>query len=67
MEAFRQGKGINKDIFKEAVLMQMTWVGAPTVYDGDEAGVVGWTDRTTEGHILGAERTKSLLIFTKKP
>lgn len=29
---------------KEAVVMQMTWIGAPTVYYGDEAGVCGWTD-----------------------
>lgn len=36
--------GINKGIFKEAVVMQMTWPGAPTLYYGDEAGVCGWTD-----------------------
>lgn len=27
-----------------AVFFQMTWIGAPTVYYGDEAGVCGWTD-----------------------
>ena len=27
-----------------AVLVQMTWPGAPTIYYGDEAGVCGWTD-----------------------
>ncbi len=37
-------QGINKGIMKEAVVMQMTWPGAPTVYYGDEAGVAGWTD-----------------------
>lgn len=36
--------GINKGIFREAVVMQMTWPGAPTIYYGDEAGVCGWTD-----------------------
>ncbi len=35
---------INKGIMKEAVIMQMTWPGAPTLYYGDEAGVCGWTD-----------------------
>ncbi|MCI9148866.1 MAG: glycoside hydrolase family 13 protein [Hungatella sp.] len=35
---------IHKGIFREAVLIQMTWPGAPTVYYGDEAGVCGWTD-----------------------
>lgn len=34
----------NKGIMKEAVIMQMTWPGAPTLYYGDEAGVCGWTD-----------------------
>ena len=29
---------------KEAVVIQMTWPGAPTLYYGDEAGVCGWTD-----------------------
>ena len=29
---------------REAVLIQMTWPGAPTIYYGDEAGLCGWTD-----------------------
>lgn len=37
-------EGINKGIFRQGVIMQMTWVGAPTIYYGDEAGVCGWTD-----------------------
>ena len=36
--------GINKGIFREAVVMQMTWPGAPAIYYGDEAGVCGFTD-----------------------
>ena len=35
---------INKAIFREAVVMQMTWPGAPTIYYGDEAGLCGFTD-----------------------
>ena len=35
---------VNKAVMREAVVMQMTWVGAPTVYYGDEAGVCGFTD-----------------------
>jgi alpha-glucosidase len=35
---------VDKAIFKEAVIIQMTWQGAPTLYYGDEAGVCGWTD-----------------------
>lgn len=37
-------KGIRPGVFREAVLVQMTWPGAPTVYYGDETGVCGWTD-----------------------
>ncbi|NDL66430.1 glycoside hydrolase family 13 protein [Anaerotalea alkaliphila] len=37
-------KNLNKGIMKEAVMIQMTWVGAPTIYYGDEAGLCGWTD-----------------------
>ena len=37
-------QGINKAVFRIAVVMQMTWVGAPTIYYGDEAGVCGFTD-----------------------
>jgi alpha-glucosidase len=37
-------RGINKNIMMEAVVFQMTWPGAPTVYYGDEAGLAGWTD-----------------------
>ncbi len=38
------GQDINKAVFREAVVMQMTWPGAPTIYYGDEAGLCGFTD-----------------------
>ena len=38
------GAGINKGVFREAVTIQMSWPGAPTVYYADEAGQIGWTD-----------------------
>ncbi len=37
-------EGLNPAIMREAVVIQMTWIGAPTIYYGDEAGVCGWTD-----------------------
>lgn len=37
-------QGINHAVMREAVAIQMTWPGAPTVYYGDEAGVCGFTD-----------------------
>ncbi len=36
--------GINYGVMREAIMIQMTWPGAPTLYYGDEAGVCGWTD-----------------------
>ena len=36
--------GVQSAVMREAVVMQMTWPGAPTIYYGDEAGVCGFTD-----------------------
>ena len=38
------GEGVDKAVLREAVAIMMTWPGAPTIYYGDEAGQVGWTD-----------------------
>ncbi len=35
---------LNKGVLREAVVIMMTWPGAPTIYYGDEAGLCGWTD-----------------------
>ena len=37
-------QGVDKAVMREAVMVQMTWPGAPTIYYGDEAGVCGFTD-----------------------
>ena len=37
-------EGVNPAVMREAVAIQMTWPGAPTVYYGDEAGLCGFTD-----------------------
>ena len=37
-------ENVQKAVLQEAVVMQMTWPGAPTLYYGDEAGVCGFTD-----------------------
>ncbi len=34
----------NMAIMFEAIVLQLTWVGAPTLYYGDEIGMKGWTD-----------------------
>lgn len=37
-------EGISRGIFRQGVVMCMTWPGAPTIYYGDETGLCGWTD-----------------------
>jgi alpha-glucosidase len=37
-------EGVSFSVMRQAILMQMTWPGAPTIYYGDEAGLCGWTD-----------------------
>ena len=37
-------EGVSKPVFREAVVMLLTWPGAPTLYYGDEAGLCGFTD-----------------------
>ena len=37
-------RDVNKDVLREAVVIQMTWPGAPGIYYGDEVGVCGFTD-----------------------
>lgn len=42
--AHEAAEGVNYGVFRAAVVVQMTWPGAPTIYYGDEAGLCGWTD-----------------------
>ena len=37
-------ENVDKGVLRQAILMQMTWPGAPTLYYGDEAGLCGFTD-----------------------
>ena len=37
-------ENVSMEVMRQAVLLQMTWTGAPTIYYGDEAGVGGFTD-----------------------
>ncbi len=40
----RAAMGVRYSSMYQAVVIQMTWPGAPTLYYGDEAGLCGWTD-----------------------
>ncbi len=59
-------EGIDLAVMREAVLLQMTWLGAPTVYYGDEAGVVGWTDPDNRRTYPWGKEDKELIDFHKK-
>ena len=57
--------GINPAIMREAVAVQMTWPGAPTVYYGDEAGVCGFTDPDNRRTYPWGREDQSLIDFHK--
>jgi len=57
------GIGINKAIMFEAVVIQMTWPGAPTIYYGDEAGLVGWTDPDNRRTYPWGKEDRTMLNF----
>lgn len=56
-------EGIDKAVLREAVLLQMTWQGSPTLYYGDEAGVCGWTDPDNRRTYPWGREDESLLAF----
>lgn len=56
-------EGINKGVFREAVVVQMTWPGAPTLYYGDEAGVCGFTDPDNRRTYPWGNEDKNLIEF----
>ncbi len=58
--------GVSKGVFREAVVIQMTWVGAPTIYYGDEAGVCGFTDPDNRRTYPWGEEDQSLISFYKE-
>lgn len=58
--------GVNSAIMRQAVVMQMTWVGAPTVYYGDEAGVCGWTDPDSRRTYPWGNEDKDMVHFHKE-
>ena len=59
-------ENINKGIMKEAVVVQMTWPGAPTVYYGDEVGVCGFTDPDNRRTYPWGNEDRELLEFHKE-
>lgn len=57
---------VNLGIMREAVVIQMTWIGAPTVYYGDEAGVCGFTDPDNRRTYPWGHEDQELIAFHKE-
>ena len=56
-------EGVRRAVMKEAVVFQMTWPGAPTIYYGDEAGVCGFTDPDNRRTYPWGNEDRGLLNF----
>ena len=57
------GEDVSVPVLRQAVVMQMTWPGAPTVYYGDEAGQVGFTDPDSRRTYPWGHENQSLIEF----
>ncbi len=58
--------GINKAVMRLAVMIQMTWTGAPTIYYGDEAGLTGFTDPDNRRTYPWGSEDKELISFHRE-
>ncbi len=58
-------KNVKKSVMKAAVVIQMTWPGAPTLYYGDEVGVCGFTDPDNRRTYPWGNEDLELLEFHK--
>lgn len=59
-------QGVDRSIFRQAVLIQMTWPGAPTIYYGDEAGLCGWTDPDNRRAYPWGHEDRELIQYHKE-
>lgn len=60
------GRDIRPWCMREAIIVQITWPGAPCVYYGDEAGVCGWTDPDNRRTYPWGNEDRNLLYFYKQ-
>lgn len=60
------GENINKALMMCAVAFQFIWPGIPTLYYGDEAGLVGWTDPDNRRTYPWGKEDQELMAFHKK-
>jgi len=59
-------ENVDTAVLRMAVVMQMTWPGAPTLYYGDEAGVCGFTDPDNRRTYPWGNEDRELIEFYKR-
>lgn len=59
-------ENVNVAVMREAVVMQMTWPGAPTLYYGDEAGLCGFTDPDNRRSYPWGKENQELIAFHRE-
>lgn len=59
-------RDIHPEVFAEAVVFQMTWPGNPTIYYGDEAGQVGFTDPDSRRTYPWGHEDRKLIALHKE-
>ena len=57
---------VREGVFREAVVLMMTWPGAPTIYYGDEAGVCGFTDPDNRRTYPWGREDKEMIRFHRE-
>lgn len=57
---------VSRAVMREAVVMQMTWPGAPAIYYGDEAGLCGFTDPDNRRAYPWGNEDREMIRFHKE-
>ena len=57
---------VRESVYREAVVLQMTWPGAPTLYYGDEAGLCGFADPDNRRTYPWGQEDREMIRFHKE-
>lgn len=59
-------EAVRAEVMRQAVMIQMTWPGAPCVYYGDEAGLTGFTDPDNRRTYPWGREDQEMLAFHRE-
>ncbi|MBR0163098.1 MAG: glycoside hydrolase family 13 protein [Lachnospiraceae bacterium] len=59
-------EGVRKEVFRQGAVIQFTWMGAPTIYYGDEAGLAGFTDPDNRRTYPWGREDHKMIAFHKE-